>query len=119
MAEQKITDLSYLHEISMGDDRLITEMITLFLENTPLSIENLKTLTYQGDWPGVAAISHKLKPNLVYMGLNSASEILEKLEEAAKTESNLLGFEDQITLLERICEKSYKELNHRLKELRS
>lgn len=119
MTEQKVTDLSYLYEICMDDDRLVTEMIALFLENVPLSIKRLKTLVRQEEWSEVAAVSHKLKPNLAYVGLDSAREMIERVEKNAKSEEKLDAIEEQILQIEHMCKQSYKELSKVLKELRN
>lgn len=119
MAEQNVTDLSYLYSISMGDDTLVEEMIVLFLEGAPPIIETLKELVHKEDWSGVAVTAHKLKPNLAYMGLNSAQKVLEKLEKNARNGKDLGDIKKQITRIEQICNQSYPELNEILAELRS
>ncbi len=122
MAKQNITDLSYLHEISMGDDELVAEMIALFLENVPRSIKRLKTLVQQEEWDEVASITHRLKPNLAYVGLDSAKAIIEHIEKRARVGNNAIGKNNmsvEILRLEQLCRQSYKELNEALKELGS
>ena len=122
MAKQNITDLSYLHEISMGDDELVAEMIALFLENVPRSIKRLKTLVQQEEWDEVASITHRLKPNLAYVGLDSAKAIIEHIEKRARVGNNAIGKNNMSVenlRLEQLCRQSYKELNEALKELGS
>ena len=118
MAEQKITDLSYLNDIAMGDKALITDMIELFLEGVPVSVEHLKSLIESKEWKRVAEIAHKLKPNLAYMGLNSAKDMLEQLEEDARKNENTENLFHQASQIEKICNQAYVELNEMLDELR-
>ena len=117
MADQRITDLSYLEDMGMGDDSLLIEMIQLFLDNTPESLRLMKEHEANNDWEKLSAEAHKLKPNLSYMGLNGAREIILDIEESVKDEAGLDAISGQIRELETICRKAYTELSERLDEL--
>lgn len=119
MADQRITNLSYLEELGMGEDALLIEMIELFLVNTPESLQILRTHAQNEDWESLAAEAHKFKPNLFYMGLTDAQQVIIKIEESAKEESDLETILPRIQGIEVVCEKAYGELREILDELKS
>jgi hypothetical protein len=43
-------DLSYLENMSGGDNAMIIEMIELFLKETPLHLDNLKEANEKLEW---------------------------------------------------------------------
>jgi len=119
MADQRITNLSYLEEMGMGEDALLVEMIELFLENTPESIRILHTHAENEEWENLAAEAHKFKPNLFYMGLEDAQQVIIEIEESAKNRADLEAIPFKIQQIENVCQKAYLELEEILEELKS
>jgi HPt (histidine-containing phosphotransfer) domain-containing protein len=77
-------DLSYLEEITGGDNEIMLEMIDIFLTESEIAIQELQTIYEQNDWQALGAQAHKLKPTLLYVGLKDIHEITLKLEKNAK-----------------------------------
>ena len=119
MSENKITNLSYLEEIGMGDDDLLVEMIEMFLKNTPETLKSLREYNNEQNWNKLSAEAHKFKPNLSYVGLDEARDIILTIEQTAKTEDNPDGFIGEIEQVEEICQQAYKELEQQLQELKN
>lgn len=119
MSDKKITDLSYLENMGMGDDSLIIEMIELFLNNTPETLRSMKRHEANGNWEKLSAEAHKLKPNLSYMGLEGAKEIILEIEDTIKTNSDLGSVSGMIIEVEAICNQAYTELSARLDSLQN
>ena len=118
MSNYRITDLSYLENIGMGDDALLIEMIELFLENTPESLRLMKEYERQEDWTQLAAEAHKFKPNLSYMGLERAQKLILEIEKSVKENSELDSVRGKIEEIESICTSAYSELSDRLDHLK-
>ncbi len=119
MSEQRITNLSYLEELDTGDDGLIVEMVEMFLENTPRSIDLLQQHLDNNNWKKLGAEAHKLKPNLSYVGLDQAHEIIIKIEKMAKDDPDPEQLGNNIGKLNTICIQAYKELEEHLQELKN
>lgn len=117
MSDKPLTDLSYLEDMGMGDDLLIIEMIELFLNNTPETLRSMKKHETNGEWKKLSAEAHKLKPNLSYMGLDGAKEIILELEETIRTDTDLGAVSGMIREIEAICNQAYEELSARLSNL--
>lgn len=117
MTENRLTDLTYLNDISMGDDSLVIEMVELFLENAPPTMENLKSHESEGNWEKLAAEAHKFKPTLSYMGMEDAKQLLIEIEQDAKKGTNLETIDTRIEELQSYCQKAYGELQSKLKQM--
>ncbi len=91
-------------------------MIRLFLEDAPLAIEKIKTLTDRGEWSLVAAEAHKLKPNLSYMGLEESRKMIIELEGYAKKEEETEKIGPLISKIKERCDRAYAELEEELKD---
>ncbi|MDZ7695130.1 MAG: Hpt domain-containing protein [Balneolaceae bacterium] len=119
MSQQRLTDLSFLEDLGMGDDDLLIEMIEMFLQNTPESLKQIQDYTEQKNWKKVAAEAHKLKPNLSYMGLERARDIIVDIEKTAKNDPDKNRIEHNITKVETICRQAYQELRQELNTLKT
>jgi HPt (histidine-containing phosphotransfer) domain-containing protein len=82
-------DLSYLQDVASGSNEFMIEMIELFLNQTPGYFEQLDQLIKDENWPIVADISHKIKPNLTFMGIESARASMAEIEQNARNLKNL------------------------------
>ena len=82
-------DLSYLQDVANGSKEFMIEMIKLFLDQTPGYFEQLDQLIKDLNWPLVAEISHKIKPTLTFMGIESARANMAEIEQNARNLKNL------------------------------
>lgn len=119
MGDQELTDLSYLRELAMGDEDIVIETMETFLEDTPKAIEEIKSFYDKADWEGLWKRAHKIKPNLSYMGMERARELIIDIEEQAKNEQISDGMGEQIAELEEVCRRSFEELSVKLEKLNS
>jgi HPt (histidine-containing phosphotransfer) domain-containing protein len=76
-------DLSYLKEMSAGDEELIVEMIDIFTEQINLYQKDLMELYEKQDYIGLGKLAHKAKSSISVMGLNELAVELKELEENA------------------------------------
>ena len=119
MGEESVTDLSYLREVAMGDEEIVAETVRAFLEDAPNGLANLKTHFSNQNWEKLAAQAHKIKPNLDYMGMKRAKELILEIEEQAKTESISDDLGDHIREFDSLCQTAFTELSEKVEQLES
>lgn len=106
-------DLTYLTEITAGDDDVMAEMIELFLTETPKQLVLLKEYHQKKDWSQLGAEAHKLKPTFLYVGLSELNELTLQLEQRAKNKEDL----DDIDSFIKKIEEGYKSVVVELEEV--
>lgn len=117
MTNEKVTDLTYLKDISMGDENMVMEMIEVFLEGYDEALTEMHQL-YDGEsWEALRARAHKFKPNLAYMGIEMGMEKIQQLEDDAKNENPDDAIQNRISNLRSICEQASQELQQELQKM--
>jgi len=111
----KLTNLTYLRELSENNESFFRDFITLFLNNTPESLQELNTQLEAQNWEGVRQAAHKVKPSLNYLGLKDAQKLAATIEEYALNKSNLELIPDMVKTLNGICNAAFAELEIELK----
>ncbi|HCE54538.1 MAG TPA: hypothetical protein DER05_05820 [Lutibacter sp.] len=107
----KCTDLTYLKQRTKSNQKLMLEMISLFLEQTPSIISAMKQSIAEKDWPSLYKAVHKLIPSFAIMGINMNYENnARKLQEYAKTEQNLDEIAALFLQIDNICIQACEEL---------
>lgn len=94
-AQGKLYDLSMIHSISGGDDGFIKQMVTLFINTTPQTLDDLNNALNAANWDQVSKSAHKLKSTLDSMGIASLKDDIRFVELHAKKSEHL----DQIPAL--------------------
>ncbi|MEQ9309595.1 MAG: Hpt domain-containing protein [Balneolaceae bacterium] len=79
-------DLSYLENITAGDEEMIMEMLNLFIEDIPKQVTKIHELAENKELQKLGAEAHKIKPTLQYVGLFEMYEIVKSLESFGKQE---------------------------------
>ena len=83
----KCTNLNYLNERTKSNKVLMTEMISLYLEQTPTLINAMKQSLLNKDWKSLQATVHKMIPSFSIMGISADYENLaRKIQEYARTQ---------------------------------
>jgi len=85
----------------MGEEasELIAELITIFLENTPERLAELRQALAQGDAPKSQLAAHSLKSTSATLGAKKLSTLAAELEEKGRC-GNLEGAAESITQIE-------------------
>lgn len=86
-------DLSYLHQVSNGDQNFVREMTRTFLESTPKALDDIKLQINQRNWSQLAKVAHKMKPSITLLGIHSLKEKIIQLEQEAALGSNVKKIE--------------------------
>lgn len=85
MTAFKEADMSYLEDLSGGDNAIIIEMIQLFLTQTPGYLKSLSAYIADKDWENTHSMAHHIKPTLAYMGAEDMRRVLLRVEQIART----------------------------------
>lgn len=88
-------NLSYIRNLSGGNNQFVVRMLQTFCKNVPPGIDHLVNAGRSGDIPGLTQTAHKLKTMFRYVGVDQVADQLERLEfranELSETErANLL-----------------------------
>lgn len=86
MTNFKEASMSYLEELSGGDDSIIIEMIHLFMTQTPGYLATLATHIANKDWVSAHNMAHHIKPTLAYMGADDMRLKMVKLEKMVQND---------------------------------
>ena len=82
---EKDVDLSTLYDIADGSDEFIVESITMFLDQVPGLLQDIKTAITAGEWLVAAAAAHKVKANLGFFGMLYSQTLVQELEIQCKS----------------------------------
>lgn len=76
-------------------ERMLKDLVDIFLEQTPKDIETLTLHLSKFDYDNASKLSHSIKGGSSYIGADKIREVSEKLEEASKERN----FENSLNLL--------------------
>jgi PAS domain S-box-containing protein len=109
--KSKCIDLDYLIHRTKSNPKLMMEMISLYLEQTPPLILIMKQSLQDKDWHTLYSAVHKMIPSFSIMGISIDFEnIAKKVQEYASTQQQTDGIPDLVLQLENICAQACKEL---------
>ncbi|HEY9220819.1 MAG TPA: CheR family methyltransferase [Lutibacter sp.] len=115
----KCTDLSYLKQRTKANQKLLMEMISLYLEQTPSILDAMKQSVADKDWPSLYKAVHKLIPSFAIMGINADFEnMAKKVQEYASKEQNTDEIPSLVILLDKVCKQACDELTEAFNELK-
>ncbi len=115
---RKYIDLNYLIQRTRSDRKLMLEMISLFLEQTPSLINTLKQSLDNKNWDSLSAAAHKMIPSFSIMGISSDYEnIAKEIQEYASTQKKTDKISDLVYRLETGCLQACEELKEEFNEI--
>jgi YesN/AraC family two-component response regulator len=115
LQSEKIVNLNSLKLRTKNNPKLMTEMISLYLKQTPSLIVTMKQSVQNNDWNGMQAAVHKMIPSFSIMGIHKNYEdIAIQLQEYSGTQMQPDKIESLVLQLERMCIQVTKELEEEL-----
>jgi HPt (histidine-containing phosphotransfer) domain-containing protein len=116
-AEGVVLDLSYLKSLSEGNNAFVREMLTIFSEDIPELMRQLKIAVDAEDWKRVGQLAHKYRSPLSLLRLHRLEEIMKTMEykvgEKILIEEMNMLFSEAQSLTERALESVQREIeNH-------
>lgn len=108
----KYVDLSYLTQRTKSDPKLMMEMISVYLEQTPPLINAMKKSLDDKDWNMLQSAVHKMIPSFSIMGISKDFENMAKRvqEFANNIQEQTEGIPAMVLELENVCSQACKEL---------
>ncbi len=108
----KFVDLSNLSRRTKSDPKLMMEMITLYLTQTPSLIAAMKQGLQDKDYSALQSAVHKMVPSFSIMGISKDFENIAKKvqEDVDNIQRHRSSMPDLVSQLEKICTEACKEL---------
>jgi len=111
----KYADLTFLKKRTKDNPELMTEMIELYLKQTPPLIKQMKQGLHDKDWDSVYIAAHKLIPSFSIMGMDhDFEEAAKKIQEYSGTQKHLEEIQELVLQVENACCGACKELEEKL-----
>ena len=118
--KNKYTNLDYLNTRTKSNPALMSEMISLYLAQTPLLVVSMKKGFGKKDWKTLHTAVHKMIPSFSIMGISSDYEkMAKKVQEFASTQQEIDGIPEMIQQLEKVLMQSCDELQEELKQIKN
>jgi PAS domain S-box-containing protein len=116
----KRTDLKYLIKRTKNNPKLMMEMISLYLEQTPPLIDIMKKSMQDEDWDSVYAAVHKMIPSFSIMGMSIDIEnTAKRVQEFSSAKQQTDRIPEMVFQLETVCFDACKELEVELNTIRN
>ena len=105
------TNLDYLKVRTKSNPKLIQEMISIYLQQTPAVLDAMHQSVVDKDWHLLAAATHKIIPSFAIMGMSPDLEkMARQIQEAANTGCFTDDIAQMVTQVESICRQACIEL---------
>jgi len=96
------------------------EMISLYLEQTPPLIKNMRQSLTNKDWQSLHTTVHKIIPSFSIMGISIDYEnMARKIQEYASNQEHTEEISDLVTQLEKVCLLACDELKTELNAIKN
>ena len=125
----KCTDMAYLIGITKSNPKLMMEIISTYLLQTPPLVASMKLSFERKDWESLYAAVHKMIPSFAIVGIDAAYEQKAKMVQEFASLQNKPGhviselqseeIPALILLLETICTQSFKELEEEIETIKN
>ena len=116
----KCINLDYLNQRTKSNPKLMIEMISLYLDQTPPLIAAMKKSLMDNDWDKLKAAVHKIIPSFSIMGISKDFETLAKqVQENITTGESKDKIPEMVLQLEKVCMQACRELKVEFNSLRN
>ena len=116
----KCTDLDFLIHRTKSNPKLMMEMISLYLEQTPPLISAMKQSFHDKDWNSLYSAVHKMIPSFSIMGISIDFEnMARKVQDYASTQQQTEGIPGMVLQLEHICSQACIELEQEFNTIKN
>jgi HPt (histidine-containing phosphotransfer) domain-containing protein len=114
---ERITNLNYLRNLAEGSSTFIHEILEMFVDVIPKSMNELEESLDKKDWANVKLVSHRMKPSFGFVGVKSAEDLMQRIEKNASEMPDALLLREMIDHAREICDQCMKELKEELAQL--
>jgi len=109
---EKVTNLSFLEQLTGKSQDKMQKYIQMFLENAPKLLARLEQGMSEKNLAEVKIAAHSLKPQLSYMGVKEEVSMVFLVEQTASEQGHLDGLRKLVHQLKKVCEQAFVELNN-------
>ena len=103
-------DMTFLTGFTGGNKEKMTKYINMFLSDAVPQLEKMKVDLIAQNYDGVRTIAHSIKPQITYMGIKNAEELVKKIERSAEDKSDLDKLPNMVNEFITICTTAIEEL---------
>jgi HPt (histidine-containing phosphotransfer) domain-containing protein len=110
MDSKKLFDLTNLNEMLGGDQKAIFQMIKIFLQATPESLNELNKCYQKDDSDGVSKLAHKLKSSVDIFCINDIKQDIRRLENNTRDNINKDEVPDLVEKINRVLNSAIEQV---------
>ncbi|MBA4155422.1 ATP-binding protein [Flavobacterium sp.] len=111
----RYVDMSYLNKLTQSNTKLIREMITAYLLQTPPLVTMMRKSYNSKDWALLKSTVHKMIPSFSIVGISDEyTKMAKQVQVYADALEHAPDLEEMIKSLERVCNHSCVELQNEL-----
>ncbi len=107
-------NLSYLKRIAEGNDAFVIEMIEMFLNRTPVALEQMNECFRKQNWEELRKIVHRIKPSFAYVGMQDIQSKLSSIESWNDANEDQKIVSDLIDDIEKGSKTAFDQLRREL-----
>ncbi len=116
----RCTDMEYLNRCTKSNPALMMQMISLYLEQTPRLINEMKNSYRDKNWTSLYAAVHKMIPSFAIVGINADFEIMaKKVQDFASTQLLSDGVSEMVIQIETVCLQACQELEEEFNTIKN
>lgn len=117
MNQPRLTNLSYLNEITGGDPEVTKEFIQMFFDQLPEFKTGLSNYLAQKKWKELGEIAHKAKSTVMTFGMNDLGHRLKELQLKTQQLEDIESYPRYVDEFMKTMELAEAELNDDLTRL--
>ena len=103
-------NLAKLENVSQGDLKFVQKMIGIFTTETKTALKDINKAFENSDIKTINYVAHKIKPSIIFMGIESLKETVLKLEKFPAPENSTEELGALIIKLENVLHTVFGEL---------
>ncbi|HUW05088.1 MAG TPA: ATP-binding protein [Williamwhitmania sp.] len=116
----KCTNLEYLTQRTKSNPKLMMEMISLYLEQTPTLVKVMKLALQDQDWKSLHAAAHKMIPSFSIMGMSVDFEnMARQIQEDSMAQESTDRIQDFVIKLEEVSAQACNELEEEFNRIKN
>jgi len=111
------TDLSYLKEITGGENSIVVEMVEMFLAQIDEFKENMTKHLNDKNWVDLGKEAHKAKSSVLIVGMEELGQKLKKLQLLTEANAEIDTYPEYVKMFIEQCDAAVGELQDEISKL--
>jgi CheY-like chemotaxis protein len=113
-----VVNTESLKELTGGDDEFMSEMIEIYLRNTPAMLKEMKSSFRKNDFEKMKRTAHKIKSSFGMMGMTEPWQIADEIERTEEKDVDEKLLKSKLQKLSLLVSNSETELKRELQNLK-